>query len=99
MSTDDCVSIQVIGVVYRNTPYLLQENTDSTTVRFFDFFLNSFGFAMPFPICLWPDNRVPTYGMAFIGYIPPFLVLSTAGIYICWWVQLSTYVWRVLSFM
>ena len=76
-----CVHLQVIGVIYRSTPYLLTSTTGSFR-GFFDFLVNVFGFAMPFPVCLHED--LPVVVVALLGYVPPLLATVTAIAYAVW---------------
>jgi hypothetical protein len=73
--------LQVIGVIYRSTPYLLETATGSVR-SFFDFLVNVFGFAMPFPVCL--HENLPVVVVALLGYIPPLLAIITAIAYAVW---------------
>ena len=76
------VCLQVIGVVYRNTPYLLRTEENEIGYMFFDFLINFLGFAMPFPICL--SQSVPAFAIGLLGYIPPIIALVTAFTYTFW---------------
>ncbi len=73
--------MQVIGVIYRSTPYLFEGNSTSLG-RFTDFIVNVFGFAMPFPVCL--HENLPVVVVALLGYIPPLLAIITAVAYYVW---------------
>ena len=84
MHLTTCVNpplLQVIGVIYRSTPYL-SDSTTGVSGRFFDFLVNVFGFAMPFPVCL--HENLPVVVVALLGYIPPLLAISTAIAYAVW---------------
>lgn len=67
-------------MIYRSTPYLLTSSASS----FFDFLVNVFGFAMPFPVCLHED--LPVVVVALLGYVPPLLATVTAIAYAVWYV-------------
>lgn len=73
--------MKVIGVIYRSTPYLLN-GTSGSLRSFFDFLVNMFGFAMPFPVCIHED--LPVVVVALLGYIPPLLATITAIAYAVW---------------
>lgn len=76
---------QVIGVIYRNTPYLIQIESTGSTLLFLDFLINMLGFAMPFPVCFY--EGVSAFHTAFLGFIPPIIATLTAILYSCWWVD------------
>lgn len=71
----------MVGVIYRSTPYL-SDSVGGSRILFFDFLVNFLGFAMPFPVCL--HQNLPVEVVAFLGYIPPLLALTTAVLYIIW---------------
>lgn len=72
----------MIGVIYRNTPYLIQNEHSGTAVQFLDFLINMLGFAMPFPVCFY--EGVSAFGTAFLGFFPPVIATLTAVFYSCW---------------
>jgi len=69
----------VVGVIYRSTPYLTD---DQSFNAFFDFTVNVLGFALPFPLCMHKSLDVLT--VAILGYVPPLLALLTAVAYWFW---------------
>ena len=71
----------MIGVIYRNTPYLIQSE-DTKAAAVFDFILNMLGFAMPIPFCFY--ENVSAFGAAFLGFFPPLIGTLTAISYSCW---------------
>lgn len=73
----------MVGVIYRSTPYLIdQTRTKNTALEFYDFLINALGFPMPFKVCLHQD--APIVVVALLGYIPPALAILTAVIYGFW---------------
>lgn len=71
--------VQVVGVIYRSTPYL---NEREYSNQFFDFLVNLFGFSMPFPLCF--HDRLPVTVVALLGYVPPAMAILTAVAYGFW---------------
>ena len=74
-----CVNYQVIGVIYRNTPYIIQNESYGASVIFLDFVINMLGFAMPFPVCFY--KNVSAFATAFLGFFPPIIAALTAIVY------------------
>ncbi|CAI8022052.1 hypothetical protein GBAR_LOCUS12976 [Geodia barretti] len=64
---------QVIGLIYRNAPYLVGQN-DSNAL------FDTLGFSLPFQLC--PAENIPAFGIALLGFVPPLLATSVAIIYI-----------------
>ncbi|XP_065897690.1 uncharacterized protein [Dysidea avara] len=64
---------QVIGLIYRNSPYVTQ------TSDFVDVLVNLFGFSLPIPSCF--VKNISALYVALLGLVPPLLVTITILVY------------------